>query len=551
MDAPAAELEPTERDGLVSGLTKASLRPPRRARSAQERDLRQDSSADARATPRRVEASDPSRRRTQSAANSRGRCSWRCLRWLCLLALLFLASFLLAMRFGIVAYDPSARWWPWTWSDKVRAAMSTKNNLDEWLDGERQWRRSTDARLASLEASMSNTTARVAAAEAERAVLRAEIAAVQAEISELKTEGYGNASDPALRDEMRRKFDAVEAENARRDERFGAVAEDLATRLNATDERERRDALAGETALEAQAAAARDYADARAGNVLDSVDARLADVYSTIGDYKETTQVRFDSERDLIYDWIAGTFALLCFLVSLAGVYAHTRALAVPDVQRKILALLWMPPIYSTCCWLSLLYPSSSAGLGMVRDGYEAYTIWVFVSFLVAVLGDAKRPSPSSLNAAARGDGHQPRSPPLRAPTPTTSEADADTSSYSRVVSKLEADGDRLPRAFCPPCGKASARSFLKQCMVATLQFVVLKPSVSVADYVLAAAAAQQALVGPATESETQSTTSPDWIARTRAALFVLENLSVSVAFTGLLKVYHAVAHHLASHNPW
>ena len=31
---------------------------------------------------------------------------------------------------------------------------------------------------------------------------------------------------------------------------------------------------------------------------------------------------------------------------------------------------------------------SQAAGLGMIRDGYEAYTIWVFVSFLFSVIGD-------------------------------------------------------------------------------------------------------------------------------------------------------------------
>ena len=86
-----------------------------------------------------------------------------------------------------------------------------------------------------------------------------------------------------------------------------------------------------------------------------------------------------DRERDLVYHWIAGTFALLCCVIALGGIVAHARALARPEVQRKILALLWMPPIYALCCWCSLLFPPYAPLLAVGRDAYEAYAIWVFV----------------------------------------------------------------------------------------------------------------------------------------------------------------------------
>ena len=86
-----------------------------------------------------------------------------------------------------------------------------------------------------------------------------------------------------------------------------------------------------------------------------------------------------DRERDLVYHWIAGTFALLCCVIALGGIVAHARARARPEVQRKILALLWMPPIYALCCWCSLLFPPYAPLLAVGRDAYEAYAIWVFV----------------------------------------------------------------------------------------------------------------------------------------------------------------------------
>ncbi|KAJ8599992.1 hypothetical protein CTAYLR_001821 [Chrysophaeum taylorii] len=451
---------------------------------------------------------------------------------------------------------PKRWWWPWRWSSKMSRAFAVARGRE---DGRDAWRRQEEQRVGVLESALKNVTARLGRAETQTSSAVASLARVEDELSKLKTEAYSNAPDLELRDEMRSQFAALEAENAVRDAEFAAATRDLDVRVNATDARERRDHLSEQAALVAQEEAQRAYADTKSYAVESRVDAKLVDVYATLGDYKETTKVRFDSERDLIYHWIAGTFALLCFLVSLSGVYAHTRALAVPDVQRKILALLWMPPIYSWCCWLSLLYPSSSAGLGMVRDGYEAYTIWVFVSFLISILGDdntkrtlldaaaaaAAAASASASSSSSSRENEPPEGgggvrPPRRESQSRGDEGES--SSYSRVVAKLEADGnEHRPRAFCPPFGQASARSFLKQCMIATLQFVVVKPLCSVVDYVLVAAAAQRAY---------EEAPNAD-IQKIRACVFIFNNLSVTVAFSGLLKVYHAVAHHLHKHNPW
>jgi len=303
-----------------------------------------------------------------------------------------------------------------------------------------------------------------------------------------------------------------------------------------------------------------------------------------LGDYKATTQIRFDTERDLIYDWIAGTFALLGFLVTLASVYGHTRKKHQPDIQRKILTLLWMPPIYSACSWLSLLYPAAAPGLNMVRDGYEAYTIWAFGSFLLSTVGDdSHRPhvvgilrrlslSPTrnsnfqmfnskQQNHESRpphmekqGESNQIKSyttpttqnlPLMYAPAPRTQAETEYNALFERVVAKLKDDGDALPRAFWPPCGrKAEARSFVRQCTFATMQFVLIKPTIAVASYVLTAAQNDS-------NSDRSLSSKRDWIDQTRMALFIIDNISVTIAFTGLLKVYHAVAHHLADRNPW
>ena len=106
-----------------------------------------------------------------------------------------------------------------------------------------------------------------------------------------------------------------------------------------------------------------------------------------------------------------------------------------------------MPPIYGLCCWLSLLYPLAAPGLSMVRDGYEAYTIWVFVSFLVSVLGEEDD-----------GDAE------AGLPTPGRRGRKNQRSKYAVVVAKLAADDDSgahvLPRAFCWFGDAPASRSF-------------------------------------------------------------------------------------------
>ena len=131
----------------------------------------------------------------------------------------------------------------------------------------------------------------------------------------------------------------------------------------------------------------------------------------------------------------------------------------------------------------------------------------------------------------------------------TTSNSDGDTSAatkYAVVVAKLETDdaaGEHaLPRAFCPPCGrKPPAKVFVRQCMLAVMQFVLLKPLLGVADYAL----------GVAADDAIERHDSIKWAERARLGILVLQNVSVSIALGALLKVYHATAYRLREHNPW
>ena len=61
-----------------------------------------------------------------------------------------------------------------------------------------------------------------------------------------------------------------------------------------------------------------------------------------------------------------------------------------PAVQRRVLAILMMVPIYSVTSWLSLVFDSQEVWLGALRDIYEAYAVYTFVALLIEILSDGR-----------------------------------------------------------------------------------------------------------------------------------------------------------------
>jgi hypothetical protein len=84
-------------------------------------------------------------------------------------------------------------------------------------------------------------------------------------------------------------------------------------------------------------------------------------------------------------------FTVLVILVSGYHLSQHVRHLHSPVVQRKIMAVLWMTPIYAVTSWLSLLFPLSEPYLAVIREFYESYCVYTFLSFLISVLGRGDR----------------------------------------------------------------------------------------------------------------------------------------------------------------
>jgi len=62
--------------------------------------------------------------------------------------------------------------------------------------------------------------------------------------------------------------------------------------------------------------------------------------------YKIQTDHQFSLQNDFMIYQVAGTFTVLSCLISMWHMGSHTRKMNQPAIQRKILAILWMCPIY-------------------------------------------------------------------------------------------------------------------------------------------------------------------------------------------------------------
>lgn len=77
---------------------------------------------------------------------------------------------------------------------------------------------------------------------------------------------------------------------------------------------------------------------------------------------------------------LVGTFTLIGCLISLWHLTSHLRHYYKPEVQRRIMAVLWMVPIYSVTSWFSLVLPKLEPAFGAIRDCYEAYVLYMHAS---------------------------------------------------------------------------------------------------------------------------------------------------------------------------
>ena len=224
---------------------------------------------------------------------------------------------------------------------------------------------------------------------------------------------------------------------------------------------------------------------------------------------------RVDEEHSLTLYQMAGTFTLLTCLISVFHMTQHLSNYHEPIIQRKIIAILWMSPIYSVTSFLSLIFTNVDPYLAVIKDCYEAYTIYTFLSFLIAVLGRGNRTVAIQVLACHAHQLHKP----------------------NRCLSFLY-----YPHPETSPTAMATA--VLTECQILAMQFVLVRPISSILTFVVDVLLKQNENDTDDISASSSSSDDGSYTSYFKSPNFyiaMITNISVFFAFQGLLKFYHAV----------
>ncbi|PGH18329.1 hypothetical protein AJ80_04507 [Polytolypa hystricis UAMH7299] len=84
---------------------------------------------------------------------------------------------------------------------------------------------------------------------------------------------------------------------------------------------------------------------------------------------------------------VAGVASLVATLISIVSIWLQTKNYRKPLLQRYVVRILLMVPIYGVSSWTSIVSLKASAFLTPIRDIYEAFTIYTFFQLLINFLG--------------------------------------------------------------------------------------------------------------------------------------------------------------------
>jgi hypothetical protein len=90
---------------------------------------------------------------------------------------------------------------------------------------------------------------------------------------------------------------------------------------------------------------------------------------------------------DFVAFYSAGSFVLITVGLSTKLIYNHLTNWYMPDVQKYVVRIVFMVPLYAIQSWLSLRFHNARIYIDILRDLYEAFVIQSFLYFLMELLG--------------------------------------------------------------------------------------------------------------------------------------------------------------------
>ncbi|CAI9090402.1 OLC1v1025165C1 [Oldenlandia corymbosa var. corymbosa] len=88
---------------------------------------------------------------------------------------------------------------------------------------------------------------------------------------------------------------------------------------------------------------------------------------------------------------IGGVFVVVSLILSVYLLFEHLSAYKHPEEQKFLIGVILMVPCYAVESFISLLNPSISVDVEILRDGYESFAMYCFGRYLVACLGGEQR----------------------------------------------------------------------------------------------------------------------------------------------------------------
>ncbi|PNW87018.1 hypothetical protein CHLRE_02g105350v5 [Chlamydomonas reinhardtii] len=86
--------------------------------------------------------------------------------------------------------------------------------------------------------------------------------------------------------------------------------------------------------------------------------------------------------------FIGGIFVILSMPISIYEIAMHTEYYTQPRLQKHVIRILLMVPIYAVDAWFALRFRRAREYLDPIRECYEAFVIYSFFAYLMAYLQD-------------------------------------------------------------------------------------------------------------------------------------------------------------------
>jgi len=199
----------------------------------------------------------------------------------------------------------------------------------------------------------------------------------------------------------------------------------------------------------------------------------------------------------------AGVMVLGTLVLSFRLVYLHLTHWYMPEVQKYVVRIVWMVPLYAVQSWLSLRFRDARIYIDAIRDLYEAFVIASFLYYLIELLGGQEA---------------------LVRTLESKREAHPNLGKHSWPLNQLLHDWQL-------------GTEFMLQCKHGVLQYVVVKTAATVLTYMFE-------ITGSYGEGKFQWNTAYPYLA------FVL-NTSVMYALYALVMLFHAVREELIHPINW